>query len=59
MGRAQLIEHDPGPRGSPHVPHGPGALARGPLDADAACAANTENRLSSSRLWQAGHSGTV
>jgi hypothetical protein len=32
----QSIEQDPGPRGSPHVPHAPGVdAARGALDATA------------------------
>ena len=56
IGSVQSIEQEPGPRGSPQVPHGPGVdVAR---DADDATA-NVESNRSSSMLLQLGHAGTV
>jgi len=54
----QLTEQDPGPRGSPQVPQGPGAL-RGVNEAPFAFTANTDNCLSSVWLAHDGQAGTV
>jgi hypothetical protein len=51
-----LIEQDPGPRGSPQVPHAAGASAARALDVDTA---NVDNRRSRSALLQDGHAGSV
>ena len=42
--RDQLIEQDPGPRGSPHVPHAPTAGIADADDPPLVCAANTDRR---------------
>jgi len=49
------MEHAPGPRGSPQVPHPP----EGTLDADEllAGAANTESCGAKLRLWHLGQEG--
>ena len=51
------MEQEPGPRGSPQVPHGAIGSCEAPEDALTARAANVECRRSSEVLRQEGHSG--
>ena len=51
-----MSEHEPGPRGSPHVPQEPGAADRIAL-APPVLTAKVENARSSVRLPQDGHAG--
>jgi len=52
-----LIEQDPGPRGSPHMPHAPVGVADRSDDDPLALTAKTDNCFSSSALAQRGHCG--
>jgi hypothetical protein len=51
------MEQEPGPRGSPHEPHGPIGTCVSADDALAARAANVECRRSRDVPRQEGHSG--
>jgi len=51
------MEQDPGPRGSPHIPHAPVGVAERAGDDPLALTAKTDNCFSSSTLAQRGHSG--
>ena len=52
----QFIEHDPGPRGSPQVPHGPAKSFGAPEPP--ALTAKTDSCFSSAALAQAGQEGS-
>jgi hypothetical protein len=55
-GTCQLIEHAPGPRGSPHVPHAEGAKSA--VLPDAVDTANVDNNRVSSVLLHDGQFGS-
>jgi hypothetical protein len=53
-----LIEHDPGPRGSPQVPHAPGESVARVLEEEEDTA-KVESRRSRSALLHVGQAGSV
>ena len=52
------MEQEPGPRGSPHEPHGPiGCVPEKPAELPLAPTANADSRFCSSWLSHEGHAG--
>jgi hypothetical protein len=48
---------DPGPRGSPQVPHGADGVDLNDFAGLSDCAANTDSSFCKSTPWHAGHDG--
>src|SRR5439155_11010539 len=53
----QFPLHDPGPRGSPHAPHGDCGIDLKDLAGLSDCAAKTDSSFCRSAPWHAGHDG--